>query len=427
MLDKDMERVGGVRDESGTLLLGGARADRLAKEFGTPLLVIDTDLFRAKIRALEEAAAPYGIDVAYAGKALLLVALAEILRETTLTLDVCSLGELLTAQAARFQADRLRLHGCGKTDDELRAAIGGAVGKIVVDNVEELDRLIELGGGSCAASILLRCNTGIEAHTHDYVRTGGEHTKFGLSPHDAAVAIERCRAAALRLAGFHSHIGSQIFERKPFVANLEALFERFLAARSAGIPVEELVVGGGFGVGSETEGEPEFDPADVVRTLGKHAAELAQAARVPAPALGIEPGRALIAEAGTSLYRVLSVKSQGARRFVIIDGGVADNPRPMLYGAYHHPLAVANAGRTLAPATICGRSCENDVVVQAYLPDGLRRGDLVALCATGAYTYSMASNYNRFPRPAVVFAGGGGARIAAARESDEDVLRLDAR
>jgi diaminopimelate decarboxylase len=258
------------------------------------------------------------------------------------------------------------------------------------------------------------------------VRTGGEESKFGLAKGDVPAAIRAVLAApGLRLAGFHSHLGSQIFETAAYAASLPLLIELHARAVTAGAPATDLVIGGGFGVPARAT-EERFDVTVLLRDVARDVARACRAAGVPAPRLGIEPGRAIVAEAGTSLYRVAVVKRQGTRRFAIVDGGIADNPRPALYGAFHEPsLAGRASSAPLEETTVCGRSCENDRLVVAPLPADLRGGDLLALATTGAYTYSMASNYNRFPKPAVVFCGGGSHRLVARRETSEDVLRND--
>jgi len=232
-------------------------------------------------------------------------------------------------------------------------------------------------------------------------------------------------APGLRLVGIHSHLGSQIFDAAPYAASLPIALEAYAAGLAAGAPMRDLVLGGGFGVDSVPGGE-EFDIAAALGQLASEASAAASRLALPPPRLGIEPGRAIVAGAGTSLYRVVAVKHQGRRRFAIVDGGIADNPRPALYGAYHHPtLSNRVSGAALEATTVCGRSCENDRLVEAPLPADLRAGDLLALGTTGAYTYAMASNYNRFTRPAVVFAGSGTHRLVVRRETESDVLRND--
>jgi diaminopimelate decarboxylase len=320
----------------------------------------------------------------------------------------------------------LVLHGCGKTAAELRAAVDGRVGRIVADNASELAALGEIARPERPLDVLLRLNTGIEARTHAYVRTGGEKSKFGFAPADLAAAIDAVVGRpGLRLVGVHSHLGSQIFDAEPYVASVAILVDAYARMFAAGAAVRDIVVGGGFGVDERPDGERidiEVTLAEVARTI----ADAAGARGIPPPRVGIEPGRAVVAAAGTSLYRVVSVKSQGARRFAIVDGGIADNPRPALYGSYHHPVLANRSSRdSLVEFTVCGRSCENDRLVVAPLPADLTPGDVLALETTGAYTYSMASNYNRFPKPAVVFAGNGEHRLVVRRERDDDTLRND--
>ncbi len=413
------------------LALGGVAATDLAGVYGTPLLVIDSDVLDANIARYERAGASFGIDVCYAGKALLFVALARRIAGSRLGLDVCSLGELLTGEAAGVPAKRMVLHGCGKTDAELRAALECRVERIVVDHHDELRRLAELAAersefARAPLRVLLRVNTGIEAHTHAYVRTGGEESKFGfpLGELDAAIAATLAVDGVV-LAGIHSHLGSQIFDGEPYAASLPIVLDAYERARALGAPVGQLVVGGGFGIDSRPGGE-RIDTGTVLRQLSELLAALCTGRRIAAPQLGIEPGRSLVAEAGTSLYRVVAIKQQGRRRFAIVDGGIADNPRPALYGAYHHPtLAGRRSEAPMTETTVCGRSCENDRLVVADLPGDLAAGDLLALATTGAYTFSMASNYNRFSKPAVVFAGAGAHRLVVRRQPASDVLADD--
>jgi diaminopimelate decarboxylase len=405
---------------------GGVAASELARTYGTPLLAIDTDVLDAAIATFAELGTEFGIDVCYAGKALLFVALARRLAASPLGLDVCSLGELLTGEAGGMPAERMVMHGCGKTDAELRAVADGRVGRVVVDHADELRTLATVASAARPVNVLLRVNTGIEAKTHAYVRTGGEDSKFGFALEDLDAAVATALASpALHLAGFHSHLGSQIFEGSPYAASLEILMDAYAAANARGAPLGELILGGGFGVDPHPEAE-RFALREIFSVLSTELARGADARNVPAPRLGVEPGRAIVARAGYSLYRVVAVKRQGMRRFAIVDGGIADNPRPALYGAYHHP-ELAGRGSAAAPEefTICGRSCENDRLVVAPLPGDLTAGDLLSLGTTGAYTYSMASNYNRFGRPSVVFAGGGKHHEVVRRERSEDVLRND--
>ena len=400
--------------------LGGVPARELAATYGTPLFVVDLDDLDLEIDRFVAACAPHGIGLAYAGKAFLCSAFAEHLAGTALRLDVCSLGELVTAERGGFPAGRMYFHGCGKTGEELQAIVDRRVAFDVIDNREELERLAALASPAAPVDVMLRVNTGIEAHTHAFVRTGGENTKFGVSLAELPAAFARLVALPqLRLIGLHAHIGSQISEPAPFLANLDELLGAARIAQGMGLPIFELICGGGIGVEEGPDDPRPLDPAAL-------AAGLAERAAASGLRLSIEPGRALVARAGSSLYRVMAVKTQGRRRFIIVDGGLTDNPRPLLYGARHLPEVMA--ARELGPdepATLTGRSCENDEMGDYVLPRALAAGDLLAMRTTGAYTYSMASNYNRFGRPPVVFVRDGHHRRVVRGESAEDVTRLD--
>jgi diaminopimelate decarboxylase len=403
--------------------IAGIPARELAATYGTPLFVIDLDVLDLEIDRFARACAPHGIAIGYAAKAFICTALAEHLAATPLRIDVCSLGELVTAERGGFPAGRIYFHGCGKTDDELRAIVERRVAFDVVDNREELERLAAIAAEAHDAppvDIMLRINTGIEAHTHAFVRTGGENTKFGFAREALGDVLARvAQLPSLRLIGLHSHIGSQIADAAPFVANLDELLAAAAIARGLGLPVRELLCGGGIGVGEAFD-----DPHPLA--LDALAATLAERAAPSGLAVSLEPGRAIIARAGTSLYAIMGVKTHGSRRFIIVDGGMADNPRPIIYGA-HHPAAVMSArdaGEPIA-VTLAGRSCENDELGDYVLPAGLAAGDLLALETTGAYTYSMASNYNRFGRPPVVFARDGHHRRVVRGETPDDVIARD--
>lgn len=402
-------------------------AEQLAAEFGTPLLVIDLDALDTAITRCVAACKPYDVEVAYAGKALLLVPLARFIAERGLNLDVCSLGELLTAERAGVQAGCITLHGCGKSDEELDAAAQGRVGRIVVDGIEELQRMLQLARADAPVPVMLRLNPGIEAHTHAFIRTGGQDTKFGIAPRDEARARALLRdAAGIRFVGLHAHVGSQIYETGAYIATAEALVTSAARFAHEGFAVEEIVVGGGYGVTTHPDRPDErIDFPATIAAIAKAARESAARVGVPPPHIGIEPGRWLIGPAGTTLYRVRAVKHQTRRTFVVIDGGLYENPRPALYGAYHHAAAASRPNLDLQEVTLCGRSCENDEMGRAMLPRELKEGDLVAMSVTGAYTYSMASNYNRFARPAVIGVENGRARLLAQRETLDDVLRND--
>jgi diaminopimelate decarboxylase len=402
--------------------IGGVALAEIAARFGTPAYVVDEDQIRRRCRAY----AATGFEVAYAAKAFLCRAMARWVDEEGLSLDVCSEGELIVASAVGFPADRILLHGNGKTPHELTAALDYGVGRIVVDSLGEVSRLAALGRHQ---RILLRVTPGVDAHVHKAVTTGTEDQKFGLSLSSgaAAEAVRRILGQpSLELVGLHCHIGSQIAD----VASYELAARRLIAfmasiAAEHGAVLPELNLGGGHAV-SYRDGEPALDIEDfAVRVAGTVRDECA-AWRIPAPRLTIEPGRAIVGQAGLTLYRVITMK-RGARTFVVVDGGMSDNPRPALYGSRYSVERVAGGGSELAPMTVVGRHCEaGDVLVpDVPLPADLRPGDLLAVPCTGAYHHAMASNYNHLTRPPVVAVADGRARLIVRRETDEDLLRRD--
>jgi diaminopimelate decarboxylase len=408
--------LGHARDRDGMLLVGGVRADQIADAFGTPSLLLDLSVLDRSVTELLRACEPHVIRISYAAKALFVTALARYLRDWPLGIDICSLGELRTAQGGGINAARLTMHGAGKSDEELNAAFDGQVGRVVVDGMEELQRVC-LRADRRTLDVLLRINTGIEAHTHAFVRTSGDATKFGFAPRDLSAALSLlAQHHNLTLRGVHGHVGSQIFDPELFAENTRRLGEVAQQMRDAGFAPDTLVTGGGYGV-----------PADPnARGIDFPAVMSAIAAAAPAEMnVEIEPGRALVAAAGTSLYSVLAVKRYERRTFAVVDGSMADNPRPALYGAQHTVVPVRTSAQEPMAVTICGRSCENDELAHARLPRDLRAGDLLAFCTTGAYTYSMASNYNRFTRPPIVALRNGRTELFTRRETSEDMLRLD--
>ncbi len=419
--------TGHSRTSTGELAIGGIAARTLAQTYGTPMLAFDLGVFDAGVRAFVDACAPHDIEIAYAAKAFVCVGIARRLAATPLGIDVCSEGELRTAERGGMPAGRITFHGAGKTRAELTAIVAGRAGRVVVDSHEELVGLAALAHAERPVDVLLRVNAGIEAHTHAFVRTNGEDTKFGFAPGslDAAFAT-LANAPGLRYIGVHTHVGSQIAESDAYLAALDALVDVAAHAAKRELTTQTIVVGGGFGV-EERPGEPApLDLPALFTAIAVAARDASARANVPLARIAIEPGRAIAARAGTSLYTVGAIKTHGSRRFVTIDGGLFDNPRPMLYGAVHQPLVAHSAAReALVSATLVGRSCENDEIGAVVLPADLREGDLLALCTTGAYVQGMASNYNRFPRGAVAFIEDRAHRLAIRGESVEDVLARD--
>jgi diaminopimelate decarboxylase len=399
--------------------LGGVDLVDLAETFGTPIFVYDEAEIRSRSR---EAVNAFGDGVAYASKAFLCQAMARLVHEEGMWIDVSTAGELHVAMSAGVPASRLVMHGNNKSDDEIGRALDARVGRLVVDSFDEIDRIERLAAG-WAPTVLVRVTPGVEAHTHEYVATGLDDSKFGfgLASGAAAEAVDRLRAiGAVRLAGIHAHIGSQVFRVDSFVKEVEALAGFF-----APLGLPELCVGGGLGV-AYVEGES-------APTLSEWAAAVQSAARgagIPDDVrLTAEPGRAIVARAAVTLYRVGTIKElSGIGTYVAVDGGMSDNPRPVLYGSgYEAFLPRAPMSERPLQARVVGKHCETgDVVVgDGRLPADVVVGDVLATPVTGAYGYSMASNYNKVPRPAVVFVSDGRARVVVRRETLHDLLRLD--
>ncbi len=403
----------------GSLRVGGCDLEALAREHGTPLFVYDEAHLRARCR---EAVAAFGEGVAYATKAFLCRAMARLAHEEGMHLDVASGGELHVALSAGVPADRLVLHGNNKSDEELHRAREVGVGRIVVDSFDELDRLDRLhADDGKVPKVLLRITPGVEAHTHEFVMTGQDDSKFGfgLAVGDAARAVARARAmAGVELLGLHAHIGSQVFVAGSFTQAVEVLAP---FVREAGLG--ELSIGGGLGV-AYVEGESAPSLSEWGSVVKQACADAGIEAKVSA-----EPGRAITAAAAVTLYRVGTIKDvPGIRTFVACDGGFVDNPRPALYGSGYEtflPRAVtADRDQTVR---LVGKHCESgDVLVaEAKVPADLAVGDLIATPVTGAYGRSMGSNYNLLPRPAAVFVADGQARVVIRRENEDDLLATD--
>jgi diaminopimelate decarboxylase len=405
--------------DDGWLIIGGCSASELAREHGTPLFVYDEEHLRARCR---EAVATFGDGVSYAGKAFLCLAMARLVHEEGMHLDVATGGEMHVALAAGMPADRLVLHGNNKSEAELARAREHNVGRIVVDSFDELDRLDRLHRADARRPrILLRATPGVEAHTHEFVQTGQVDSKFGfgVASGDLGKAVERAAASpSVELVGVHTHIGSQVFVAAFFRQAIEVI-----APWVRDLDLPELSIGGGLGV-PYVAGEEAPTLSQWGRVVIDACREAGITARVTA-----EPGRAIAAQAAVTLYTVGTIKDiPGVRTYVAVDGGMSDNPRPVLYGSGYEaflPRAVdAPRPRTV---TVVGKHCESgDVLVRdARVPQDLQVGDILATPVTGAYGQAMGSNYNKVPRPAVVFARRGDARLVVRRETDDDLLRLD--
>ncbi|MBT6092239.1 MAG: diaminopimelate decarboxylase [Acidimicrobiaceae bacterium] len=404
----------------GRLSIGGCDLVDLAGEYGTPLFVYDEAHLRARCR---EAVAAFGDGVAYASKAFLCGAMARLAHEEGMHLDVATGGELFVARRAGVPADRLVMHGNNKSDVELVMALDEGVGRIVVDSFDELDRLDGLAAATGSRPrVLLRITPGVEVHTHEFIATGQDDSKFGFTVSSglAAAAVERATASdSVELVGLHAHIGSQVFEVGAFARVVEVL-----AGFAAPFGLAELSVGGGLGV-PYVEGES----APSISEWAAGIRAVCEAYGVTA-SVSAEPGRSIVAAAAVTLYTVGTIKDlPGIRTYVAVDGGMSDNPRPVLYGSgYETFLPRAPAADRPRPVRVVGKHCESgDLLVrEGWVPGDLAVGDVLATPVTGAYGHAMGSNYNHVLRPAVVFVADGDVREVVRRETFEDLVRREA-
>ena len=400
-------------------LIGGCDLLELADEFGTPLFVYDEDHLRSRCR---EAVRAFDGNVAYATKAFLCIEMAKLAYEEGMNLDVATGGELYIARKADVPGERIVMHGNNKSFEELNMALKEGVGRIVVDSFNELDRLEELCADlNTSAKVLLRVTPGVEAHTHEFVSTGQEDSKFGFTVRSgiAEEAVQRARSCKnLELLGLHAHIGSQVFDVRPFAKAVGVLAEF-----AAPYDFPELVVGGGLGV-PYVEGESAPSIQEWADAIFDACAEAGVKSSV-----GAEPGRSIVASAAVTLYTVGTIKEvPDHRTYVSVDGGMSDNPRPALYGSgYETFLPRSNQAERQNPVRLVGKHCESGdfLIKEAWVPEGLSVGDIIATPVTGAYGHSMGSNYNQMLRPAVVFVSDGSPRLVVARESYEDLVRRD--
>ena len=407
-------------DDAGVLSIGGVTVAAMAEQFGTPLYVYDEEHLRNRCR---EAVAAFGKDrVIYATKAFLCGAMARLAHEEGLLLDVATGGELFAALHAGVPGERCVLHGNNKSVEELRAAITARVQHIVVDSFDELDRIEKLHSeGLPAPRVQLRITPGVHVDTHDYVATGQDDSKFGfnLNNGDAMRAIQRAQAStAVELVGIHCHIGSNVLSVANFADACAVMVNLFLS-----VDLPELTLGGGLGV-AYTNGETAPSMSEWADVLKRATSAIPAEKKV-----FVEPGRSIVATAGLTVYEVGTVKSiEGIRTYISVDGGMSDNPRPMMYGSAYEAFDPA---RTSADRTehvrIVGKHCESgDIVIHdALVAPNVQPGDLLVTPVTGAYGHSMASNYNKVPRPSVVFVANGAAREVVRRETYEDLVRFD--
>ncbi|GBR76262.1 diaminopimelate decarboxylase [Candidatus Termititenax persephonae] len=411
------------------LEIGGCDLAQLAEQYGTPLYIMDEETLRANCRAYLRSFTENYADtmVAYASKALSVAGILQISGEEGLGVDVVSGGELHIALKSGIAPAKIILHGNNKSPQELETALQAEVGLIVVDNAAELQKLEETAARlSKQASILLRVTPGIEAHTHDFIKTGGFDSKFGVHIDQVCTflkEVQRCRNIDFR--GLHTHIGSQILDVNPFSFAVEKMTELIEKIQKHNqLEVKILNLGGGLGI-SHLEKETPPPVAHYAKTICSEIKYHFAKRRLPLPQLIVEPGRSIVGRAGVTLYTVGAVKdNKNIRQYLFVDGGLSDNPRPMLYGAkYTADLVGKLSARKTERVTVAGKFCESgDVLIKdIYLPPAAA-GDLLVVYATGAYNYSMSSNYNQNPRPAMVLVNGGKSRVLVRRETYADLL-----
>ena len=424
----------GVNNEN-HLTIGGADSLSLANDFGTPLYVFDENEIRKNMRTYRDAIKKYYDDnglILYASKAFSAKAIYKIAKEEGLGVDVVSGGELYTAKSVNFPPEKIYFHGNNKTKEELKDALNYGVGRIVVDNIYELRLLDSLAKEmGKVQDILFRIKPGIDAHTHDFVKTGQIDSKFGVALENGE-AIDIIKKALgyknVNVVGIHCHIGSQIFELSPFCETADVMMSFMKEVKDeTGITLSELNLGGGFGIRYIESDDPV--PYDkYIETVSVAIHDLAKKYDIPMPKILMEPGRSIVASAGATLYTIGGVKDiKNVRKYISVDGGMADNPRYILYNAdYTFTIANKANDKKNDVVTVAGKCCESGDLLGENIPlQTAEVGDTLAVLSTGAYNYSMASHYNRIPNPAVVFVKDGEARVVIKRETYEDIIKND--
>ncbi|MFD2611957.1 diaminopimelate decarboxylase [Paenibacillus gansuensis] len=421
-------------NDNGRLEIGGCDVQDLAAQHGTPLYIVDEALVRQRCREYVDAFRASGLQfqVAYASKAFCVMAMCRIADEEGMSLDVVSDGELYTALQAGFPAHRIHFHGNNKTPEEIEMAIDANIGCFVVDNFIELHMLNAIAAEKGAVvKVLLRITPGVEAHTHEYISTGQQDSKFGfdLANGSAYKAIKEASSLPnIDLLGVHSHIGSQIFEVEGFTMAVEKVSAFAVdVRRELDVTFRVINLGGGFGI-RYTEGDTPLQVSEYVKAITDGIKTFFSQAGYPTPEIWVEPGRSIVGEAGTTLYTVGTSKEiPGVRKYIAVDGGMTDNPRFALYESkYEAMLANRATEKATETVTVAGKCCESGdkLIIDLELPPA-KTGDLLAVSCTGAYNYAMASNYNRIRRPAVVFVKDGQSDVVVKRESFGDIVGND--
>lgn len=426
---------------TGEVEVGGCSVTAIAQNYGTPIFVLDEGDFKARIAnwqsefkaAFNENAG----EIFYAAKSFISVEIAKIINQSGIGLDVCTGGELAVARAAKFPGERIEMHGNNKSEKEIEATIDYRVGVIVLDSLQEIERVARIAHGkNRVQKVVIRLNPGVEAHTHEYIATAHEDVKFGFSiaSGSAADAIDKCmNESNLELSGIHCHIGSQIFEVEGFITAAKRLIEVLASFKKKfGKELAELNIGGGYGI-AYTPKEVAISPELVIPAVAKIIKSECQRLNISVPKISIEPGRAIVGPTTTTIYEVGTTKDVtlddgSTRKYISVDGGMSDNIRPALYGAtYSAFLANRSSIANAVKSRVVGKHCESgDILISNIeFPEDVKPGDLLAIPATGAYGRSMASNYNHIPRPAVVTVQKGSAKLILRRETEQDLLNLD--
>lgn len=422
-------------NEKGNLQLGGCDLKAIAKEYGTPAYVLDENTIRKNCRAYVDSIKKYydgnGIAI-YASKALSCKYMYNLIAAEGMGADVVSGGEIYTALTAGFPADKLYFHGNNKSVEELEFALKNGIGRIVVDNELELTRINEISEqlGICA-NVIIRITPGVDAHTHEFIRTGQIDSKFGATLENGEADEITALASSLKnicLKGYHCHIGSQIFELAPFEHAAEIMMNFIGDMKDKyGVEADELDLGGGFGI-KYVDSDTPIDYGEYMRAVSVVVKRVASKRGLKLPFIIVEPGRSIVAEAGLTLYTVGTIKDiPGIRKYVSIDGGMGDNPRYILYQSEYTVLSAENPQAPQNDViTLAGKCCESgDLIGENMKTSEFKTDEIVAVLSTGAYNYSMASNYNRIPRPPVIMVSDGKAKAVVRRETYEDLVRCD--
>jgi diaminopimelate decarboxylase len=423
-------------NEGASPTVGGVSVEELVTRYGTPLYVMDEATLRASAQAYRrtlDAIYPAASLPLYACKANMNMGLLKLMEQEGMGLDVVSGGEIYTAVQAGFPMHRVLFNGNNKSAEEIQMALMHGVGRISADNFHDLALIHQVGSAiNKQADVLLRITPGIECHTHDYIKTGQTDSKFGFDltqlPNAIALILDEYKDT-IRLKGLHAHIGSQIFETQPYLDLVEVMLNIYYNIREQydGLILDDLDLGGGLGIMYGAQDDPPAVPAAIEKISEKLVA-YAQRLNYPLPRLLMEPGRSMAATAGMTLYRVGSTKEvPGYNKFVAIDGGMGDNIRPALYQAQYTAVIANKLAEPVAETVnIVGKYCESgDVLIKNLPVPALESGDILAVFGTGAYNYSMSSNYNRFPRPAMVLVGDGQSHVLVQRESYETIIQQD--